>query len=177
MDGSPKLASESFTIVTAQTMRLFSRVVGGAVTLVAAASQFGLFSFVPKEYEKQVSMGVVAVGLIAIMAGNEKQGSAIIQDRMSKPDIFTERGKPGRNQEDAKSVAYLSPVESQLLEKAKTGQLIPVEHLNEARAITGRVADIAKTAQQAIAIAPAAVAMASVADKARVLEEGWKAPV
>jgi hypothetical protein len=104
-----------------------------------------------------------------------------IAGRVKAGGLWTPSFMPGPNKnevlEQEKSVAYLSPVEAQLLEKAKTGQLIPLEHLTEARSIAARVADIAKTAQQSIAIAPAAVAMVSVADKIRVLEEGWKAPV
>lgn len=117
----PKAASESFTIVRAQGLMMFSRIVG----TVALCSQLGIFSLVPEKYQKPVSTAVLLIGLGAVAAGNEKQGTAIIQDRMSKKDIFTDNGKPGTNKENALHQVFMNSAEIELADKALRGDLVP----------------------------------------------------
>jgi hypothetical protein len=96
-----------------------------------------------------------------------------IAGRVKAGGLWTPSFLPGPNKDEVleqeKAIAYLSPVESQLLEKAKSGQLIPVEHLTEARNITGKVADIARAAQQALP--------PQVESITRVIDNEWRAPV
>lgn len=117
----PKAASESFTIVRARGLMVFSRIVG----TVALCSQLGIFSLVPEKYEKPVSTAVLLIGVGAVAAGNEKQGSAIIQDRMSKRDVFTDNGKPGTNKEDALYQVFMNQAEIEIANKALAGKLVP----------------------------------------------------
>jgi hypothetical protein len=116
----PKAASESFTIIRAQGLMMFSRIVG----TVALCSQLGIFTLVPEKYQKPVSTAVLLIGVGAVAAGNEKQGSAIIQDRMAKRDVYTESGKPGADKENALHQVFMNPAELALAQKAVAGQLV-----------------------------------------------------
>jgi hypothetical protein len=100
---------------------LFSRVVAST----AIASQLGIFSFVPNQYQKPVSAGVLGIGILAILAGNEKQGSAIVQARLAKRDIFTEPGKPGASKENALYQVFLTAGELALAKAAVIQQSQP----------------------------------------------------
>ena len=117
----PKAASESFTIVRARGMMMFSRIVG----TVALCSQLGIFSLVPEKYQKPVSTAVLLIGVAAVAAGNEKQGSAIIQDRMAKRDIYTDKGKPGTDKENALHQVFMNQSEIEVAQKALSGELVP----------------------------------------------------
>jgi hypothetical protein len=112
----PKKPTESFTIVRAKALIVFSRIVG----VTAIASQLGVFTLVPEKYQKPVSVGALLIGLVAIWTGNEKQGSVIVQDRLSKRDIFTEPGKPGANKENALYQVFLTAGELTLANAAVT---------------------------------------------------------
>jgi hypothetical protein len=118
----PKRPTESFTIVRAKALIVFSRIVAGT----ALASQLGIFSFVPEKYQKPVSAGVMGIGILAILAGNEKQGSAIVQARLSKRDIFTEPNKPGASKENALFQVFLTAGELALAQTAVTRQNQPI---------------------------------------------------
>jgi hypothetical protein len=118
----PKRPTESFTIVRAKALIVFSRIVG----VTAIASQLGILSFVPEKYQKPVSAGALLIGIVAIWTGNEKQGSAIVQARLSKRDIFTEPNKPGASKENALYQVFLTAGELALANAAVTRQNQPI---------------------------------------------------
>jgi hypothetical protein len=68
---------------------------------------------------------VLAIGLVALYTGNEKQASALIADRSSKPDIFTKDGKPGRNKQEALMQVFMTAAELELAKRATSGDLVP----------------------------------------------------
>lgn len=121
----PKPPEESFTIAKAKWIQKFSKIVGAISGAVVLLDQAGATALLPSKIQKYVTPGVLGIGLIALYTGNEKQASALIADRSSKPDIFTKGGTPGRNQEDALFQVFMNAAQLELAKKATNGELVP----------------------------------------------------
>jgi hypothetical protein len=121
----PKPPEESFTIAKARWLQKFSQLVGGISGLVVLLDQAGAGALLPSKFQKYVTPGVLTVGLLALYTGNQKQASALIADRASKPDIFSPTGTPGRNEKDALFQVFMTAAQLKLAEKATAGELVP----------------------------------------------------
>jgi hypothetical protein len=121
----PKPPEESFTIAKARWLQKFSQLVGGISGLVVLLDQAGASALLPAKIQKYVTPGVLVVGLAALYTGNQKQASALIADRSSKPDIFTADGTPGRNKADAMFQVFMTAAQLELANKATAGELVP----------------------------------------------------
>jgi hypothetical protein len=161
----PKPAEESFTYVKTKAMLIFTRIVATA----AIGSQLGVYAILPENMQKPVSTGLLAVGLLAVAAGNEKQGSAIIQDRLGKRDVWTKDGKPGANQDEALYQAFLTKDQKQLVETAVSKHLEPKEI--EAPTLSS---DDLKTISNTI---KESIGSPQPPSRPRIVDPAWEAPV
>lgn len=136
----PRPAEKSFTILKAQALRTFSRTIGSLTAVIAIATQSGALAFLPKEYEKPVSAGMILVGVAAMMLGNEKQGKAIIDERLSKNNLWTPTGKDGPNKQDALYTGFFSAAQKIVVEKALAGELVGKDQVE--RQVSDRTAQL-----------------------------------
>lgn len=81
----PRPKEESLTIAIAQGQKLFTRILLGAI----GVAQSGVLILAPAQYQAKISMAVMVLGGIAILAGHEQKGNALIEERLSKGDLWT----------------------------------------------------------------------------------------
>jgi len=121
----PKPPEESFTITKAKWIQKFSNIVGAISGAVVLLDQAGASALLPAKLQKYVTPGTLIVALAALYTGNSKQASALIVDRSNKPDIFTKKGTPGRNKEEALMQVFMTVAELELAKRAVSGELVP----------------------------------------------------
>jgi hypothetical protein len=103
----PKHEKQSQTIGAANFMRIFCAI----VSVVTVLGETGVLLLLPEKIEKPVSYLVMCIGFLAICLGANSKGTKIIEERLSRPTVFSAPGRPGVNASGAKLAVYLSAAE------------------------------------------------------------------
>jgi hypothetical protein len=122
----PQSVDESFTIAQAKWLNKFSNLVGTVVGAIALLDQSGAFALLPAKLQRYVTPVALTTGVVALLAGQKKQGAALIANHSGRPYVYTPEGVPGRDQKDALNQVFMPAAEVAIARKAVAGELIPV---------------------------------------------------
>jgi hypothetical protein len=121
----PQSTNASFTIAQAKWLNNFSNLVGSVVGAIALLDQSGAFFLLPAKLQKYVTPVALTTGVVALLAGQNKQGAALIANHSGRPYVYTPEGTPGRDQKDALNQVFMSDAEVAIARKAVAGELVP----------------------------------------------------
>jgi hypothetical protein len=120
----PQSVDESFTIAQAKWLNKFSNLVGTVVGAIALLDQSGAFALLPAKLQRYVTPVALTTGVVALLAGQKKQGAALIANHSGRPYVYTPEGVPGRNKTNALYQVFMTGPEVLLAQKATTGELV-----------------------------------------------------
>jgi hypothetical protein len=121
----PQSINESFTITQAKWLNNFSNLVGSVVGAIALLDQSGAFFLLPAKLQKYVTPVALTTGVVALLAGQNKQGAALIANHSGRPYVYTPDGTPGRDENDALNQVFMSDAEVAIARRAVAGELVP----------------------------------------------------